>query len=364
MRSLWRTGIKYIAHPIPIPLYLFTTGNTDLLANWDLVLPVEQIRLIPVPGTHISMMRPPHVASLGAAISEALRQTRETNVSQPEKEYWPLLSIRDGSSCAPVLCIPGAGSTIINFLDLVESLGNIGPIEGLQPRGMDGVLVPHTTVQSAARAYLQCIKQKYPHGSVHLLGHSFGGWVAFEVAQLLQAAGRSVSSLIILDSNPPESNDVVVREYSRTEALMELVNLYEQFEYGSLNICTDQMEALDPIGQLELLCERLVRSGLIPRETQAVDLVGIVRTFETALRTRYCPEKIYPYPVLLALANDTKKDQRANQESFENRVASWSSWSTNLKVWRSPGTHMTMLRKPHIVALADWLSSMLYTIES
>jgi thioesterase domain-containing protein/aryl carrier-like protein len=359
---------EYVAHLIPIPMHLFAAEDGDTLPNplhnWELALPAEQIRLMPVPGTHQSIMAPPHIASLGEALSLALRQARETKATHSRKEHWPLLSIIDGSGGVPVLCVPGAGSTVIGFLDLAESLKNMGPAEGLQPRGLDGALVPHTTVQAAARAYLQCIEQKYLEGPAHLLGHSFGGWIAFEMAQLLCAAGREVASLTILDSDPPESDEAIVKEYSRTEALMELIDCYEEIAQRSLNIRVDQIDALDPVGQLKLLSERLVRAELMPRGTRADDLKGTVRAFEAALRTRYRPEKVYRSPVFLALANDPKKDQQANEEYFDSRTAGWRRWAPDLKVWRSPGAHMSMLGKPHVAALADWLSSMLSMAKS
>jgi arthrofactin-type cyclic lipopeptide synthetase C len=324
-----------------------------------MVLPAEQIRVIPVPGNHLTMMEPPHIGSLGEAISRTLLQAREIKTSQPEKEYRPLLSICDGSGAIPVLCVPGAGSTVISFLDLADGLKKIGPIEGLQSRGLDGVLVPHATVQSAARVYLQCIEQKYPENPVHLLGHSLGGWIAFEMAQLLRAAGRAVASLTILDSDPPESDEAFGREYWRTEALMELIELYEQMAQRSLEIGPEQLEVLDPDGQLELLAERLVWAELMPRGTQVAELIGTVRTFEAGLRTRYRPEKVYRSPVWLALANDPKIDQQANEEEIARKAAGWRRWAPELKVWHSPGSHMTMLVKPDVVALTDWLLSLL-----
>src|SRR5262249_23162075 len=206
---------SYVAYPIPIPLHLFAAENAadvecaDGLHNWEVVLPAEQVRSISVPGNHLSMMESPHITSLGAALSRAIRQSREIKVSQPEKDYCPMWSIRSAQyGAAPVVCIPGAGNTASSFLDLASTLGGLRPIEGLQPRGLGGVVVPHTTGPAAARAYLQAVQQKYPDGPVHLLGHSFGGWIAFEMAQLLRGAGRSVASLTILDSEVPYSDRV------------------------------------------------------------------------------------------------------------------------------------------------------------
>jgi arthrofactin-type cyclic lipopeptide synthetase C len=320
--------------------------------------------LISIPGTHQSMMATPHIASLGESLSLALRQARETKIPQPEKDYCPLVSIRDGNGAIPFLCVPGEGGTVISFLDLAESLKKIGPIEGLQPRGLDGVLVPHTTVRAAARAYLQCLEQKYPNGPVHLVGHSFGGWVAFEMAQILCGAGRAVASLTILDSDPPGGDEEVGREYWRTEAMMELVELYEQIAQDSLEISAEQLGALDPEGQLDLLYERLVSEGVMPGGMQGSFLVGTVRTFEAALRTSYRPEKkVYRYPVWLALAQDPKKDRQTNDKNFESRSAGWRRCAPELKVCRSPGSKMTMLVQPNVTILTDWMLSLLATAE-
>jgi thioesterase domain-containing protein len=138
---------------------------------------------------------------------------------------------------------------------------------------------------------------------------------------------------------------------------MELIDLYEQAAPCSLEISADRIGALDPLGQLNLLARRLAQLGLVPPRLQAADLTGTVRTFETALRTRYRPERAYPAPLRLVLAPDPKKDRQANEQSIEKTAAEWRFWAPDLKVWRSPGNHLTMLRHPHVAALSNWLWS-------
>ncbi|GAC1305776.1 MAG: hypothetical protein NVSMB10_09990 [Steroidobacteraceae bacterium] len=52
-----------------------------------------------------------------------------------------------------------------------------------------------TGAQTARR-----IEQLQPHGDIFLAGYSFGGSVAFEAARVLQAAGRHVPLLVIMDA--------------------------------------------------------------------------------------------------------------------------------------------------------------------
>ncbi|HKQ79433.1 MAG TPA: amino acid adenylation domain-containing protein, partial [Blastocatellia bacterium] len=83
-RSNMLAARSYVAHPIPIPLHLFAAEETEgvahapALRNWEVAMPAEQIRLISVPGNHLSMMEPSHIESLGEALSRTLRQARET----------------------------------------------------------------------------------------------------------------------------------------------------------------------------------------------------------------------------------------------------------------------------------------------
>jgi len=90
---------------------------------------------------------------------------------------------------APVFCIPGAGDNVLPFTALADALGDEWPIHALQPRGLDVAVVPHSSVEAAAAAYLASISEVVSHGPLHLIGHSFGGWVAFEIAQ--QLLGRA-----------------------------------------------------------------------------------------------------------------------------------------------------------------------------
>jgi len=251
--------------------------------------------------------------------------------------------------------MPGAGGSAISFLDLAGCLETLGPIEAMQPRGIDGMDVPHSTVEAAARAYLESVRQKYPYGPIHLMGHSFGGWIAFEMARLLRSEGRSVASLTLLDTNLPDSDVESLREFSRTEAVMELVSLCEQSAQRALEITADQVDALEPGAQLDLLAERLVRVGLMPPRSRSSDLQGMVKTFERGLRTGYCPASAYPEPVLLVLA-----EQQSDEATVETAFSAWKPWASDLSVWRSPGNHMTMLRRPNAAILAERLSSRLW----
>jgi amino acid adenylation domain-containing protein len=73
-------GIAMWSHrpqPIAIPVHLFVAeDHTPATLGWIGILTEAQIRAIPVPGTHLSMMDRPHVDELGRALAEAVRTAR------------------------------------------------------------------------------------------------------------------------------------------------------------------------------------------------------------------------------------------------------------------------------------------------
>ncbi|MDD5035967.1 MAG: hypothetical protein PHE55_14550, partial [Methylococcaceae bacterium] len=85
-RTYMQANADYRAQPIPLPIHLFTARDEavdDPLRGWEAVAPAERLRLIPVEGTHLSMMEEPQIASLGAALSAAIRQAGEQQSHDP-----------------------------------------------------------------------------------------------------------------------------------------------------------------------------------------------------------------------------------------------------------------------------------------
>jgi thioesterase domain-containing protein len=250
--------------------------------------------------------------------------------------------------------VPGAGGNVVGFSDLVASLGDAWPVIGLQPRGLDGSMVPHSTVEAAAESYLRAVQEVRPEGPLHLLGHSFGGWIVFEMARRLIAAGRPVESLTLVDSEPPHAVPGVIHEYSHVEVIMKWVEILEMTLERPLRIRSSDLESRNEAAQRELLHERLVRLEVLPRRSTADALRGLLNTFAAAMRTHYRPDAIYPGAVRLVLVNDAKLDANSNQRQ-QGSIAGWQRYAPDLVAVQAPGNHITVLKRPHVDSLAPWL---------
>ncbi|HAJ64533.1 MAG TPA: non-ribosomal peptide synthetase, partial [Cyanobacteria bacterium UBA8543] len=111
-----------------------------------------------------------------------------------------LVAIQPGSSKPPLFCIHPVGGNVLEYLNLVRYLGSEQPIYGLQAQGLDGKQTPLNRVKDMAAYYIKEIRTLQPEGPYFLAGYSFGGLVAFEMAQQLHAQGQKVALLALCDT--------------------------------------------------------------------------------------------------------------------------------------------------------------------
>ena len=111
-----------------------------------------------------------------------------------------LVAIQPGGTNLPLYVISGLGGNVIKFHSMAFYLGEDQPIFGLLPRGLDGGDSYHTRVEDMAADYVKAIREVQPEGPYRLVGYSFGGAVAFEVAQQIVAQGGVVGLLGMFDT--------------------------------------------------------------------------------------------------------------------------------------------------------------------
>ncbi|KWK81041.1 thioester reductase [Burkholderia ubonensis] len=332
----------------------------DRADGWAARLEPGEIRVVDVPARHASVGGA--APALGRAIAHALQDERraaagggEQNAHPPEASYSPHLPIQRGTpGRQPVVLIPGAGDNVATFLPFTIAAEPGWPMHGLQPRGLDGVLAPYVSVDAAATAYLPVVERLAAdaRAPVHLIGHSFGGWVAMEIACRLQAIGRPPASLTIVDTEAPASAGRLGRQYTFASVVWNLVRALEQATGRPLGIERDALFRADRRGQWAMLHRgmvdaRIIRSGSGPRDVQ-----GIVRTYGTALRTAYRPADVYAGRATLVLAADGDDAERA--VAPDDVLSGWRRFAPRMAMWRCPGNHYTMIRPPHVERFAQW----------
>jgi amino acid adenylation domain-containing protein len=122
------------------------------------------------------------------------------------QEVVPVQTLKKGTG-VPLFCIhPGGGVSW-----LYQALGNYldCPIIGIQ-QVLDSEEAEPRSIREMAKNYADRIQRVHPAGPYNLLGWSFGGVVAHELAGELQRRGCVVGCLILLDAQP--STDALPNE--------------------------------------------------------------------------------------------------------------------------------------------------------
>src|SRR5205807_6296229 len=102
-----------------------------------------------------------------------------------------------------LFCVHPAGGLSWCYAPLLRYLPDDIPLYGLQATGLDGTGELPESLPAMAADYLQRLRSVQPSGPYRLLGWSFGGLVAHEMARQLQAQGEQVAAMIVLDAYPP-----------------------------------------------------------------------------------------------------------------------------------------------------------------
>lgn len=130
-----------------------------------------------------------------AALCELL--TRGNTVKVPQ-----LLFLKSGMEQPPIFLMHGLSGSVLEVARIARRIQTRRSIYALQSEGVDGLEQPLNRVEKIGRSYLKAIQSVQPNGPYTLIGYSFGGLVALEMATILRESGKDVSLLMMLDSYP------------------------------------------------------------------------------------------------------------------------------------------------------------------
>jgi amino acid adenylation domain-containing protein len=186
----------------------FDLGGDSLLA----------IRVIAAINTSLDVHLPVRTLFHAPSVSSLSQQLgRHTSAV----ELVPIEVLKEGSG-APLFCIhPGSGASwpyqaLGNYLDC--------PIIGVQQTLQDEEAEPQS-IRDMAKNYADRIQSVYPTGPYNLLGWSFGGVVAHELAVELHRRGCVVLRVILLDAQP-RLDSSVADVLDKKQILEEVLRFY------------------------------------------------------------------------------------------------------------------------------------------
>jgi acyl-coenzyme A synthetase/AMP-(fatty) acid ligase/thioesterase domain-containing protein/acyl carrier protein len=271
---------------------------------------------------------------------ERLAQLLMTDMQVPKT----IIPIQTGGRGVPLFVVPGNEGDALYFRPLAAHLGNDQTVYGLQLTDLGKVLPPMADLEKMAAYFLREMRTIQASGPYYLAGHSFGGRLAFAIAQQLLQAGERVDLLALLDTYAPSQ--------TQKATLLERVGLHlnnlralPSREWPAY-FGTRWNNAIVRLSKYGLMRPLIRCFHVIPRDLASQNRIA-ARGYQ------------YPYyPGKLALF-------RVHDRPFyvhTDLTARWRNYAAEVEFHDVPGNHVTMVNEPNVVVLADELRKCLETV--
>jgi len=128
------------------------------------------------------------------------------------KEFQPVLTLRKQGTRPPLFCVHQHSGDVDVYADLIEALGEDQPVYGICSPALEDLSRLPASIEAAAAEVVAGIRKVQPQGAPFLVGFSWAGRLAFEVArQLEQQDGVSCFTAIIGSDAPLWSRNFASR---------------------------------------------------------------------------------------------------------------------------------------------------------
>jgi amino acid adenylation domain-containing protein len=298
-----------------------------------------------------TLFQAPTIAQLATIIDKDLPNARAA-------EWSSLVPIQPEGSRPPFFCVHALGGNVLEYYDLANYLGRTQPFYGLQSAGLNGKQAPHARVEDMAAHYLREMRELQPQGPYFIGGRSLGGMIAFEMAQQLRVQGEEIGLLALLDTYPS----------GYAKLLSDQKTLRARFSRAA-GRTKAHLANLRSLSLKDKLLYLAAKSKFAPRKMKSHVWRGAYSSFANLGRPlpralqdikelnsvavrEYVPQ-IYDGHVTLFWASS---DLRASVDFVEG----WRALAGGgIEVHEIPGSHLDIVKEPHVGELAAKLRSCL-----
>ncbi|MGI5532582.1 amino acid adenylation domain-containing protein [Streptomyces syringium] len=271
----------------------------------------------------------------------------------------PLVPIRTGGSRRPLFLTHPMGGNVLCYLPLGRHLPDDQPLYAFQAAGAEPGSELLRTLPEIAASYIAAMRRVQPKGPYLIGGWSFGGFVAFEMARQLRAAGEETARVILLDTVAvgPEAR----RGAYSDEALLgwffwELLWL-RRGGSSPLAVVPAELATLDE--KFSFIAGLAVSEGVLPADGADALVRRLFRVYAANWRAtvEHRAEAAEQDIVLLRASEPLPQVLRSMHGAAGTRYTDpangWREVTTGaVQVVTVPGDHLTLMEEPHVADVA------------
>jgi amino acid adenylation domain-containing protein len=278
----------------------------------------------------------------GATVEQLAESLRE----RQRKQSWSPLVVVGNGARTPLLFVHPVGGNVLSYYELARLLGPDQPLLMLQALGIEEGQFPFATVEELADYYLEAVRRERPAGPYLLVGWSFGGLVAYEMARRFDQAGEQVGMLVVIDIHANSSVPEWVDE-------VDDAGLVEYIFADVVDVSAEEQRALDPGARLAYIVEQLQQSDYPLESTEAAHTRRLLQLFRsnTIAALKYVPQP-FPGRIKLFRARDGSR-----QDDEQDSTLGWGELAGGgVELTWVPGNHQNIVSSPNVEVLAQCLS--------
>jgi thioesterase domain-containing protein len=254
-----------------------------------------------------------------------------------------LVVLAEGSGGRPLFCMHPVGGHVGEYAWLAKKLEV--PLFAIASRAARGEHSEHTSHAAMASAYADIVQRAQANGPYRLCGWSLGALTAHAVACVLEERSATVELVILVDPRfgpvPPAPNELAV-------ALLMAIQMFHPSPPPRPIV----RRTLQELGDLDVASvpRWAIERGLLPADVDEREVIAALRVYPTHrdLVASYVPG-VCTAPLRVWLA-------RHGGPSAHDWATSTTGACT---ISQLPADHFTIMRPPHVDAIAADLNSTL-----
>jgi thioesterase domain-containing protein/malonyl CoA-acyl carrier protein transacylase/acyl carrier protein len=277
-----------------------------------------------------------------AALAKRLGDTGAPRTARPKG----LIQLQEGTQGRPLFFVHAGGGQSLFYRELARCIDASRPVYAFESVGLEEPGRCHGSVEEMAAHYLEGLRSVQPAGPYLLIGASFGGMIAYEMARRLSAEGHAVPLCAQLDTPGP-------RHYAGR--FTDEADLLSYVMRGRLELPPERLRGLSPEAQLQRVLEEAERAGIeeLGADPERGRRVLQVWKANTLALSRYEIPRWEQGELQYFRAAERHVDLPEHPE------LEWIGRGASVRVDVVPGGHTSMLQPPHVERLAAHLRASL-----
>jgi thioesterase domain-containing protein/acyl carrier protein len=256
----------------------------------------------------------------------------------------PLFGLSHRGEAPPLFLLPGAGDNAFVFDDLLRAADLGRPVYGfrLPSVGSGGGAV--SSLAEMAGRFVEHLVAVQPDGPYYLGGYSFGGRLAFEMARRLDAAGRRVAFLGLIDTYCP----------GYPTLLPPLRRIWSHLRAAAHPDREERRKYIrDRLRRVRERVEGLTRRLLVSPWADCLVVPDYIRgdfDYHLWLSHQYVPAA---YAGRMTLFRASELDELVFGTDYSDPYLGWGPFvAGGIDVRPVSGDHLSLIKEPHVGALA------------